>query len=383
MSNKYILNKVTSNCEKTKICLVVWTLKGMGGSEHVVYEIVRKINKAKYTPIVVSFDDGPVRSMYEELGVKVYTVSKMKKFDYHFLYKLRRILISENIKIVNAHHIGPFINTFFAISFTDIKLLVTEHSVWQLEELSKFKKYFIKILLLKTNGFIAVSKQIHKYLIDNKYLIKDKIFVLPNGIDLKKFKKMDKISIRKKLGFDVNLKIIGIVANIRQEKNHKMLISAFSRLSKEDERLRLVIVGLDFMNGEIQRYAEDKCVSSKIYFMGERDDVPELLNTFDVLCLPSYYEGLPLSLLEAMASEVPIIAANVIGINEIITNYKNGILFPVNNEEEFIKLFNIILCDNNLKKKITIQGLEYVKRNHDLDLMINNYEKLIKIICNC
>jgi len=355
----------------------------MGGSEHVVYEIVRKINKAKYTPIVVSFDDGPVRSMYEELGVKVYTVSKMKKFDYHFLYKLRRILISENIKIVNAHHIGPFINTFFAISFTDIKLLVTEHSVWQLEELSKFKKYFIKILLLKTNGFIAVSKQIHKYLIDNKYLIKDKIFVLPNGIDLKKFKKMDKISIRKKLGFDVNLKIIGIVANIRQEKNHKMLISAFSRLSKEDERLRLVIVGLDFMNGEIQRYAEDKCVSSKIYFMGERDDVPELLNTFDVLCLPSYYEGLPLSLLEAMASEVPIIAANVIGINEIITNYKNGILFPVNNEEEFIKLFNIILCDNNLKKKITIQGLEYVKRNHDLDLMINNYEKLIKIICNC
>ena len=109
----------------TRIAFVVWTLRGMSGSETVVYDIARKLNKKLYPTIIVSFEDGPVRKMYEALGAKVYVISKKKRIDFKFIYDLRRILLSEKIDVINPHHYAPIMYAFLATRFSRVKVVYT------------------------------------------------------------------------------------------------------------------------------------------------------------------------------------------------------------------------------------------------------------------
>lgn len=360
---------------------MLWTLEGMAGSERVVYDIVRKLDQERYSVVIIGFADGPVRKMYEDVGARVYVVSKKKRIDLKFICDLRGILLRENIDIVNPHHYYPLKYSFLATRFSGIKLAYTEHSRWQLEQLTPLNNIFNRLFLLKSDAVVAVSKQIEDYYKNRMKLKEEKIHLITNGVDLAVYQKANGDHLRYQFGIKEQEKVVGMVGNIRPEKNHKLLISVFSTVAKELKDVRLILVGLDCMNGEIQRFATKIGAGEKILFLGNREDVPELLKIFDVFCLPSLYEGMPLTVLEAMASGVPVIGSDTLGINEIIEDNVNGILFPVNDERRLAELIKTLLADDGLRNRLRESGKSFVKQNYCLDDQVKKYDNLFQRLC--
>jgi glycosyltransferase involved in cell wall biosynthesis len=362
--------------ERTGVAFVLWTLEGMGGSEKVVYEIARKIDREKFDVIIVAFSDGPVREIYEKIGTRVFTIKKKNKTDFSFVLRLRKIFVQEKIDVINAHHFHPFLYTSIATIGLGIGLVYTEHSRWQLEELPLMKKFINRVLLEKAGAIVAISKQISDYYIHFLKVESGKIHLISNGVDIGLYKKKNSHYFRQKLNIGINEKVVGIIANLRPEKNHKLLIAAFSDVAANIKDVRLVIVGWDCMNGEVQRIASTSSAAEKIIFLGRREDVPDVLSTFDVFCLPSVHEGLPLTLLEAMASGIPVVGSDVLGINEIVKNDVNGMLFPNNDRVALFDLLCSLLKDENLRNRLSNTAFPFVEREFSLDEKVKDYEKL-------
>ena len=261
---------------------------------------------------------------------------------------------------------------------TGIKIVYTEHSVWQYLELGWLRKAIAIFLLIRVDAVVAISIQLLEYYNQNPFISKNKIALIINGIDRERFKKFDNSKLKKKLGFSLQDKLIGTVANLRPEKNHKVLIKAFKSLAVKDEKLHLILVGLDCMNGKIQQYAFQSGVTNQIHFLGARNDIPEILNILDVFCLPSKHEGLPLTVLESMACGIPVIGADVIGINEVITNNMNGLLFPKDDEKALSKKILTILTKEKIRVSLIKVGLNYVKENYCLEDKIVQYDSLFQ-----
>lgn len=373
---------ISPTSSKIRIAFVLWTLKSMGGSEHVVFDIVRKLDHTKFHILVVGLDEGPVRNIYEEIGVKVEVVSKKKKFDFNFIKRFRHILLSEKIEIVNPHHFSPLLYTSFACINTGIKIVYTEHSVWQYLELGWGKKLLSNMLLSNVDAVVAISKQLFDYYADNYFVSAKKNHLIINGIDLNRFHKLNNSSFKESLGFKPEDKLIGLVANLRPEKNHKVLIRSLSRIVKNDKSIHLVFAGIDYMDGELHEYSEQFGVSDRVLFLGSRDDVPDILNILDVFCLPSKNEGLPLSILEAMACGVPVVGSNVMGINEVVTDNMTGLLFPYDDETALCEKINLLLSEHEVSETIIAKSLEYVKENYCLEDKMDQYFSLFQTLVN-
>ena len=369
---------VISTENKIKIAFVVWTLEGMGGSERVVFDIVRKLNKNRYEIFVLSFKDGPVRNLYENLGAKVRVFIKRRKIDLNFIKDIRNYLVEKDIDILNPHHLSPFYCSFLAARRTSAKILFTEHSQWQLEELGLAWKILNKILFRKVDGFVAISEQIKRFYLSELKLRQDRIHLITNGIDLYRFRKMDHNGKKWELGFESNDKIIGMVANIRPEKNHKLLLSAFNEIAKEMKDTHLLLVGFDCMDGRVQEISRKFEVADRIHFLGMREDVPEILNILDIFCLTSFHEGLPISVLEAMACEVPVVGADVLGINEVIKDKENGLLFPLKDERTLINYLRSLLINDDLRRAMGRRGRIYVEANYNLERKMEDYDALFE-----
>lgn len=365
---------------KKKLAFVVWSLAGMGGSEKVVYDIVRGLDKRRFSSIIVSFEDGPLKSLYEKMGVKTYCTCKTKKIDFEFVRRFREILIDERVEIINPHHFSPLLYTFIATRFSSIKVVYTEHSRWQLEQLSLPKKIANRFILGNIDAIIAISNQIRDYYTNNLRISKDRIHLISNGIDVTAFQNVKDNGLRSKLGIEQNEFVIGIIAHIRPEKNHKLLVSAFSSLLETCRNVRLVVVGQDFMNGELQSFTRQLGIAERVLFLGKRDDVPDLLKTFDIFCLPSIKEGLPLTILEAMAAGVPVIGADVLGINEVVKHNENGLLFPSNDQKKLKECLVLLLKDDPFRRHLSCSGENSVEKKYSLNNMIAQYENIFNIM---
>ena len=139
--NKAERNFATPNRDKIKVAFVIWTLEGMGGSEKVVYDIVRKLDKRFYSIVIVGLTDGPVRKIYEKIGARVFAISNADRVNFSFIRQIRKILLEENIAIINAHHFSPIFYSFLATQFLGMKLVYTEHSRWQWNSYGQYKSF--------------------------------------------------------------------------------------------------------------------------------------------------------------------------------------------------------------------------------------------------
>jgi L-malate glycosyltransferase len=375
------MENMNNKSHRINIAFIVWTLIGMGGSERVIYDIVRKLDKQRFSILIIGFNDGPVRELYEKLGIRVIVLLKKGRYDFGFILRLRKILLAEAITIVNPHHFGPFLYTFLSTRKSGIKLIYTEHSRWQLEQLPFFYKLINRIMLWRADAIVAISQQIQAYYLNILLLNENKVHLIPNGVDIALYQdKKSNNYLRERLGVDKQERIIGMVANIRPEKNHMLLISAFTNVANKYKNVKLLLVGLDCMDGKVQKFTEKSGVSDKIKFLGQRDDVPEVLKLLDIFCLPSINEGLPLTVLEAMAARVPVVGSDVIGINEVVTNNVNGLLFPSGNEHMLTESLLSILHDTSLGKRLSSAGYQFVLQNFSLDDIVKKYDNLFQLV---
>ncbi|MGD0280524.1 MAG: glycosyltransferase family 4 protein, partial [Smithella sp.] len=182
--------------------------------------------------------------------------------------------------------------------------------------------------------------------------------------------------IKNNAGIKADTRIIGTVGRLVEQKGHKYLIQAARNIVNKFSDVKFLIVGDGPLRSELEALAESQGLGEKINFAGQRSDIPELLAMMDIFILPSITEGLPLVILEAMASERPVIATRVSGIPFVIKDGVDGLLCNSCDVQALVEKMENLLTNKELADKLGRNGKEKALSKYRAEEMINNYSRL-------
>ncbi len=207
------------------------------------------------------------------------------------------------------------------------------------------------------------------------------IDVVPSGIDFSPFDAVtDRTFLRREFGFAPDDFLAGIVAALEDHKGHRYLIDAARIIKARAPKVKIIVVGKGSLELELDRQARELQVDDLVYFLGFREDVPRLLASLDVFVLSSHLEGLGTSIMDAMASRLPVVATAVGGIPEVVSDEKTGLLVAPRSPEALADAIVRLYSDRPLAKRLGERGYEVVHEKFSAEAMarriIDIYEKI-------
>jgi glycosyltransferase involved in cell wall biosynthesis len=171
-----------------------------------------------------------------------------------------------------------------------------------------------------TDVFIAVAENHGRHLIEREGFPAARVRVIPNGIDTDRFSPRPECrdAIRGEIGIPSSAPVVGILAALRPEKNHKLFLQAAAIVKEKFPSAHFVLVGDGPERQALEQFTAESRLTQCVHFLGNRSDVPQVLSAFDVLALTSHNEANPVSILEALACEVPVVATRVGSVHETV-----------------------------------------------------------------
>jgi glycosyltransferase involved in cell wall biosynthesis len=308
--------------------LHVVTQMNRAGLENRLMDLYRHIDRAS-----VQFDFytcSSSKGYYDEeilaLGGKVYYSSKLSiRYAHKTPYRFAQFLLNHpEYKIVHCH-----LNQWCGLVLKGAHMagvpIRIAHSRTALEKVS-LKNCVKNVIKTSVNKYcthkMSVSEKAGVWLFGKSSVNKGEVYILPNAIDVKKFRFDPNIRklYRETLGLGDATLVVIHVGNLRPEKNHKYLVDVFAALKALQMDSKLVLVGADYMNGEIHRYVQKRKLERDVIILGSRSDVSSLLQAGDVFVFPSFYEGFPGAVLEAQASGLPCVISDRITREVCVTD---------------------------------------------------------------
>lgn len=323
----------------------------IGGLEKMAYSLCQKnINEDKMYMVSL---EGRKQESYKEWPELIhlenfYCLNKKNKFDWNVVNKLVKLVDEKKINIIHSHHIGPLIYaTLLKIKRPKIKHIHTVHDAWYLSN----KKYnlFTKIIKKTTNVTIVSDAKSVSNMLEEQTKIKSDYIVL-NGIDTNYFSPTSKLKSRKSLKLPTEKILIGCAARIEKGKGQKYLIDSLLNLPK---KIEIVFAGEGSEKRKLEEYAKKINVSDRVHWLGNVHNMPTFYSSIDIFSLFSEKEGLPLSIMEAMSCNKPVVVSDVGGIKEVV-NQETGIVVSFENKDKLYKYLLLALKFNyglNIRKK--------------------------------
>ena len=351
-----------------------------------VHSIIKSIDRDEFKPHLVYFYGDKVHPEFEKLKIPMYKIDKIQRFDISAIQMLSKIIRKNKIDIVHCQHFMPMIYSFYGAKIRKkIGLICTFHSEWELEEIPMRWRLFCCLINRKIDYAVGVTSKVGTKIKKLLHIHDKRISVIFNGVNARDAERGREISpFDKELTFSESDVIIGTVGNLKRVKNQIFMIEGFNAFLKENHCARLIIVGQSFKedidNTEvtINNYIRNHNLSDNVYLLGYRNDIWDILRTFNIFCLTSFNEGLPISILEAMASGVPVVGTDVPGIRDVIENDTDGVLVPLNDVVKLKDAFNKISTSAYFAQKLTLNAKEKVKRLYSMEKCLYSYRELYK-----
>ena len=279
-----------------------------GGVESVVMNYYRHIDRTKIQFDFIC-DEDSTNIPYEEIekmGGKVILIPPYQKvFKYH--KKLKEVLKSGGYKIVHSHINTLSVFSLFAVKCAGVPVRIAHsHSTTNKKEKKKnlLKQVLRPFSRVFATDYMCCSELAGRWLFGNKEYDNGNVYLLNNAIDLDKFKydEEKRKEKRKELNIEDSNLVIGHVGRFVEQKNHRFLIDIFNEVHKQKENSILLLAGQGPLMEEMKEKVKILGLEKNVMFLGQRSDINELYQTFDVFCLPSLYEGLPVVGVEAQAT---------------------------------------------------------------------------------
>ena len=214
---------------------------------------------------------------------------------------------------------------------------------------------------------IAVSEAARDFLVRVKGYPADKVVVVPNGRDLSALVPgRDRESARKDLGVDPHTPIVGVVGRLEDQKGHRYLLDAWPAVTRDFPDARLLLVGDGSRREALEAQVKALGIASSVIFTGFRADVARMLDAIDVLALPSLYEGMPLTVIEAAAMARPVVATAVDGTPEVVEHGVTGFLVPPANPPALSGALLTLLADPDRARRLGETGRQRTLERFDL-----------------
>ncbi len=337
--------------------------------------LVEHLDKNCYRSLVCLLKDGWLRSQLQRRDIQTVVVPQYWSLDFTWLFCLARILKNQSIDVMHAHEFAMNVYGSLLSLVTGIPIVATVHGknyYWK-----KWRRRLAYRFVARQASMVAVSEDLKRFLTDRVGISPARIRIVHNGIDTLDYEMREsRANSRKALGINATQPVVGTVGNLYPVKGHAQLIKAFSAVVKSFSDAILLIAG----RGEELSSLREECtrlgIPDNVKFLGFREDIPVLLQAMDVFVLPSVSEGLPLSILEAMTFQKPIVASLVGGIPEVVTDGKTGFLVPPGNPEALADKILVLLGNPQLSAEFGEMGRQRVLATFSLEQMIEEYQAL-------
>lgn len=346
---------------------------GIGGLERVIVNLVNCSAKRDVEHHIVTLVDDHEFASQLNGNCHLHCLHKREGKDLHCHYRLLKLLKSIKPDVMHTYNFGTI--EYHPIAFIEgVPIRVhadhgRESSYKKIDNPAKYEM-FRKLMIPFITYYVVVSNDLQTWGKEKLGLDK-KLRLVFNGIDLKQFEQTEQAPSQEKRPYT-----IVSVGRLVDVKNHQLLINAFSTALLQEPKLKqaqLLIVGDGPNRQMLEAQIKDLNLTDTVKLLGNRNDIPDILNTANVFVLSSKYEAMPMTALEAMACKLPVIAPDVGGVSFILENQDNGLLIKPESEEAMAEA--LVLAVNKTQKfeEMGMNGLQRVQKNFSVEAMTEAY----------
>ena len=377
-----------------KICHIGGTTMPGGGPEH-LYQLSKRLNQKKWNIIMCTLKDGPYWDKFNSIGIRTYNLV-CRRLLLSTPLKLFYILKKEKPDIVHTHGKGPGLYGRIIGKILNIPVIHTYHG-FHYESLSRLKQW----LHLLVENFLALITTHHIFVSNGerdrarviKFLDEENATVIQNGVDYEYIENLHtkRDSILQSIGYLSwkNNRLVGTISRLSPEKGIINLLLAFHQTLQKKNNLRLIMVGgypeehKDYYL-RIKRLIEEKDLSKHVCLLGYRNDSLEILKCLDFYISPSLSEGLPISVLEALACGIPTIATEIPGNKDVLCNSVFGVLAQANSPKALYRgIMKMIQLTQSERDIISKNAYIRIKKHFSIDEMVMKTDLLYtKVLIN-
>tara|TARA_R110001592_G_scaffold246427_1_gene508239 strand:+ start:63382 stop:64551 length:1170 start_codon:yes stop_codon:yes gene_type:complete len=369
-----------------KVVHIIYAL-GTGGLENGLVNIINRTPADRYRHVIICLTDATdFAKRITAPDVEVIQLHKKPGQDWGLYFRLLKTLFSLRPDIVHTRNLASLEMQALTLLLPGVKRVHGEHGrdIYDLDGTNKKYNALRKVLRLFIHQYIAVSKDLESWLRDTINVPQQKLRQIYNGVDSEKFHPgtLDaKNALRGQItppGFlPDNSIVVGSVGRIAEVKNHKLLVDGVKSLIDNrpelKNNLRLVLVGGGPLSESLQAHIAEQGLSDLVWMAGDRNDIPQLMQLMDIFVLPSLAEGISNTVLEAMATKLPVIATNVGGNPELISEGENGCLVTVGDVEGLATAIGELVDHSDDRTLMGQNGLNRVSSTFNWPKTVNEY----------
>ncbi|MFH2138896.1 MAG: glycosyltransferase family 4 protein [Candidatus Omnitrophota bacterium] len=303
-----------------------------------------------------------------QVAIPIRTKSELSPRVFLSIFKLVRLIRQQKIDIIHAHTRVTQIVAYYLSKITKVPFTTTCHGFFK-------RNIGRQIQPAWGDKVIAISDAVKKHLMIDFYVNEKQIALIPNGIDISRFRVTQKRNDK-----NIPARTVGIVARLSPVKGHMYLIEAMARVIKEFPDGRLLVFGDGNIKYKLIKQAEELKIAEKVFFLPSVSNTAEVLQEIDIFAMPSLQEGLGLAILEAQACGIPVIGSNVGGIPTVIKHDLSGLLVQPKEPMSLAGAIMRLMESKELAIRLGMHARDEVVRNFNLETMVVKIEEMYKEI---
>jgi glycosyltransferase involved in cell wall biosynthesis len=375
----------------------------VSGAERVLLMILARLDRLRFEPVVVCPENSRLMEMTTDLGVRTlglgalearftWRIDRLLRYLFSFsrvIRNARKVIKHEAPDAIHANSVRAGLVMSAATMGLRVSVIWHAHDVLPRHPFSTAIRFFA--CASRRNSILAVSQAAadrFRGTLMRWFPKRVPMTIIHNAVDLERFQPEfeSRNEMRRTLGLTEGQRVIGIVGHLTPNKGQLELVEAFATVSGQLSDAVLLIVGESLFNPDgnylksLMRAATSLAITDRIRFLGQRDDMPALMRSFDLLVVNSRSEACPLTVLEGLASGTPVVATAVGGTTEMISDTENGWLIKTGDRDALVKGMLTLLCDPDLRQRLGKQGRSDAIARFSIDRFIAQIVSLYRAI---
>jgi len=352
--------------DRIRVVYLAHTL-AVGGAEEMVLNLVRHL-PSRFEPMVCCINSaGPMGEEIRRTGtpVSVLGLTPGWRRPWH-LAGLRRYLRDVKPAIVHTFLLTASLYGRLAAMLERVPIVIgTEVNIYERKRTHHVLAE--RLLMNRTDRVIVSARSVREFYLGQIHADPSKVDVIYNAVDwnMAEAPEGTRERVRAAIGLDADARVAGVIARLTEQKGHLVLFEALASPALAD--VRLVVVGDGPLRDTLHAAARRLGISSRVTFLGARRDLGDLLTALDVFVMPSFWEGLPLSLVLAMGAGLPVVATAVAGIPEVVTDGQTGWLVPPRDAAALVRALAAVFGDREHATSVGAAAKRWVRPRFGVD----------------
>ena len=348
---------------------------GMYGAESVILNMSRTLNEGSHHSTLGVFlnSSNPNLQLHESAcreGIDSHLIPCKGRLDRTAIRLIRKLAAEAGADVVHAHGYKADMYVYFALRGSSIPLISTCHTWYDHDPKDRFFGVVDRLILRSYGSIVAVSEGVREQLL-RAGVRADKISIIPNGIDLRIFDRASPV-VKDELGWS-DCPLVGLVGRLSVEKGVDVFLAAVPLVLEQLPGAKFVVVGDGPDRAKLDAWIDKLRIRGSVRMLGRRDDMPAVYASLDLMVSSSRQEGLPMAILEGMASHLPLIATPVGGVPMVVLHDRTGVVVPVEDPAMLATNITKLLRDDAQRERLGSSARRLVEDQFSAKRMTADY----------